>query len=117
MICPNCQKEIAESSNFCYFCGLRQHAGQPRPAPIPKRLMRSATDSRLAGVCGGIAEYVDADPTVIRLVWVVLTIFTGVIFGILAYVVAWIIMPLAQQPVAPAVATAPSGAQPTAPTT
>ena len=45
----------------------------------------------IAGVCGGIAEYVDIDPTVVRLAWVLLSLFVGC--GILAYIIALIIMP------------------------
>lgn len=59
-----------------------------------KRLYRSRTDSRIGGVCGGIAEYFAVDSTAIRLLWVVLSIFPGaVICGLLTYVVAWFIMP------------------------
>jgi phage shock protein PspC (stress-responsive transcriptional regulator) len=59
-----------------------------------KRLTRSRTDRRLAGVCGGIAEYLDADSTVVRLVWLVFSIFPGcVIGGVLAYLLAWLVMP------------------------
>jgi len=56
-----------------------------------KRLYRS-NDRKIAGVCGGIAEYFDVDPTLIRLVWVVFTVLSfGA--GILAYILAWIVMP------------------------
>ena len=62
----------------------------------PKRLSRSVSDAKLAGVCGGIAEYLEVDPTAVRLLWAVLTIFPGAILcGVLAYVVAWVIMPTA----------------------
>ena len=57
--------------------------------------MRSATESKIGGVCGGIAEYMDADPTVVRLIWALCTFFTGIVLGVLAYIAAWIIMPLA----------------------
>lgn len=56
-----------------------------------KRLYRSRRERMLAGVCGGIAEYFDADPTVVRLLWVLITLFWGV--GLLAYIIAWIIVP------------------------
>ncbi len=56
-----------------------------------KRLYKSTTDKKLCGVCGGIAEYFDLDPTVIRLAWVVFTLFGG--SGILAYIIAAIVMP------------------------
>ena len=62
-------------------------------ATTSKRLYRSLRDKKLAGVCGGIGEYVDIDPTVIRLAWVVLSVLTGVVPGIIAYIVVAIIMP------------------------
>lgn len=57
-----------------------------------KKLYRSRKDSKIAGVCGGIAEYFNVDPTIIRLL-AVLTIFFGG-GGIVAYIIAWIIVPL-----------------------
>jgi phage shock protein C len=100
MTCSNCHREIAESSNFCYFCGARQTVASARPMGSPKRLMRSSTDNKIAGICGGLGEYMDADPTIIRLVVVLLVIFTGFFPGIVGYLLAWIIVPLAPQPVA-----------------
>lgn len=58
---------------------------------MQKRLYKSRTDKKLDGVCAGIAEYLDIDPTVIRLLWVIATAFAGA--GILAYIIAAIIMP------------------------
>lgn len=58
-----------------------------------KRLYRSRKERMIAGVCGGIAEYFEQDPTIIRLLWVVVTIFTLFWAGILAYIIAWIIVP------------------------
>jgi phage shock protein C len=57
-----------------------------------KKLYRSRKDSKIAGVCGGIAEYFNVDPTIIRLL-AVLTIFFGG-GGIVAYIIAWLIIPL-----------------------
>ncbi len=56
-----------------------------------KRLFRSNRNKMICGVCGGIAEYLNIDPTIVRLLWVVFG-FTG--FGVLAYIVAAIIMPV-----------------------
>ncbi|MAG39446.1 PspC domain-containing protein [Candidatus Pacearchaeota archaeon] len=57
-----------------------------------KKLYRTTGKKRkIAGVCGGIAEYLDVDPTVIRLIWVIATLAYGV--GLLAYLLAWLIMP------------------------
>ncbi len=56
-----------------------------------KRLYRSETNKMLAGVCGGIGEYFNIDPTLVRLAWVVFSAFGGA--GVLAYIVAAIIIP------------------------
>ncbi len=56
-----------------------------------KRLTKSRTDRKLCGVCGGVAEYLNLDPTVVRLLWVLLAIFAGT--GLLVYIVAAFIMP------------------------
>ncbi len=57
-----------------------------------KKLYRSRTDRMLAGVCGGLGEYFDVDSTVIRLLFVVLAILGG--HGILAYLIALVLIPL-----------------------
>lgn len=57
-----------------------------------KRLTRSRDDRMLSGVCAGIAEYMGLDPTVVRLLWAVVTILSFG-FGILAYVAALVLMP------------------------
>lgn len=61
------------------------------------RLYRSKRNKMLGGVCGGIAEYFNIDPTIIRLVWVFLAIVTSSAGGafVLVYVIAWIVMPYA----------------------
>lgn len=56
-----------------------------------KKLYKSNSDKKLAGVCGGIAEYFDVDSTIIRLAWVVFTLAGGA--GLLAYIIAAIVMP------------------------
>ncbi len=57
-----------------------------------KRLFRSRTNRIIAGVCGGIADYLEIDPTLVRIIWIVLTIFGG--WGLILYIAAVIIMPL-----------------------
>lgn len=59
----------------------------------PKRLYRSQSNKVIAGVCGGIAEYLGVDPTVVRIAWVLLSILP-LIPGIILYVIAWIIIPV-----------------------
>ncbi|MBE6153678.1 MAG: PspC domain-containing protein [Firmicutes bacterium] len=56
-----------------------------------KKLYRSKTDKKLCGVCGGIADYFDIDPTIIRLIWIFLVLCVGT--GVLAYFIAALIMP------------------------
>ena len=58
---------------------------------MEKKLYRSNTDKKIAGVCGGIAEYLGIDSTIIRLLLVLAVLFAGV--GILAYIIAAIVMP------------------------
>ncbi len=58
-----------------------------------KRLVRSRTDRWIAGVCGGIGEYLNVDPNVVRLIWIVGAALTGFVPGILAYILAWIVLP------------------------
>jgi len=57
-----------------------------------RRLMRSRYDGKIAGVCAGVANYLDVDVTVVRLVWLILT-FCPPSVGLIAYIVAWIVMP------------------------
>jgi phage shock protein PspC (stress-responsive transcriptional regulator) len=62
--------------------------------PQTRRLTRSATDKKVAGVCGGLAEYFSVDATPIRLLWIILSILCGaVVGGVIAYLVAWLIIP------------------------
>jgi phage shock protein C len=66
---------------------------EPAP-PQARRLTRSASDKKIAGVCGGLAEYFSVDATPIRLLWIILSILCGaVVGGVIAYLVAWLIIP------------------------
>lgn len=56
-----------------------------------KRLYRSVRDRRIAGVCGGIAEYFGVDPSLVRLAWIVFSCLGG--SGVLAYIVCAIVIP------------------------
>lgn len=60
----------------------------------PKRLHRSRGDQKLAGVLGGVADYVGLDPSLIRIVYVIVTILTGFVPGIFLYLVMAFIVPL-----------------------
>ena len=56
-----------------------------------KKLYRSSTNYKLAGVCGGIGEYFNIDPTLVRLGWIVFSVAGGA--GLLAYIIATLVMP------------------------
>lgn len=58
-----------------------------------KRLYRSRTDAVISGICGGLGEYLHVDSSIIRLVWLIVTIFTGIFPGILIYLIAIAIIP------------------------
>ncbi len=60
---------------------------------MKKQLMRSERDKKIAGVCAGVAHYFDIDPTIVRVIWGVLAFGYGA--GIVAYIILWIIAPVA----------------------
>jgi phage shock protein C len=97
MYCTNCGVQIGNTDNFCRECGHETGLGGFRSQDnsgyvAERRLMRPVNGGKVAGVCAGLAQYFDLDVTLVRLLFVVGTIFScGV--GLLAYIVAWIIMP------------------------
>ena len=56
-----------------------------------KRLCRSSSQKMVAGVCGGVAEYLGWDATIVRVIWVILTLAGG--SGLLLYLILWLLMP------------------------
>jgi len=58
-----------------------------------KRLYRSRTDEKIAGICGGLGEFFSIDPTLIRLLVIFITIATGIFPMIFTYIIAWVIIP------------------------
>lgn len=58
-----------------------------------KKLYRSTSNRMIAGVCGGIAEYFNVDPTIIRLAYVILSVFTVAFPGIIVYIISSLIIP------------------------
>jgi phage shock protein C len=72
--------------------------------PPQKRLTRSSKHKMIAGVCGGLAEYFELDPTLVRVAYVLVSIVSAAFPGILAYIVLMFVLPPpseAQQPGAP----------------
>ena len=60
---------------------------------MEKKLYRSMTNRMISGVCGGIGDYFNIDPTIVRLIAVALCVFTAVAPCVIAYIVATIVMP------------------------
>ncbi len=60
---------------------------------VNKKLYLSSEDKKICGVCGGIGEYLNVDSTIIRLAWVMFSLFTAMFGGIIAYIIACIIIP------------------------
>ena len=58
---------------------------------MAKRLFRSSRNVKIAGVCGGIAEYLNIDPVIVRAIWLIMVLVYGT--GILAYLICWFIFP------------------------
>ena len=86
MYCNYCNKSIQDDANVCAYCGTRVGGVIAR-----KRLVRPREGRKIAGVCLGVAEYFDLDVTVVRWVWLLIVIFGGT--GLLAYLIAWIVIP------------------------
>ena len=60
---------------------------------MKKRLRRSTRDCKIAGVCGGLAEYLDIDATVVRIVYILLAFFSAAFPGIILYIIMMLVMP------------------------
>ncbi len=96
MYCTQCGQQLPEESNFCSHCGK---CAKPEAAPAPfaeKRLERVREGKKIAGVCAGFARYIGVDVTLVRVVWLMIAFMAGA--GFLAYLVAWIAMPMEEAP-------------------
>lgn len=90
MVCAQCGTNLDDRSVYCSHCGARMNE---RSQPM-RRLVRRPAEGRIAGVCAGIAEYLDLDVTFVRLTWVILSIVPGgFVGGVVAYIAAWILVP------------------------
>lgn len=88
MYCNACGNSIGDQSRFCSHCG--RGIGHPG---FTGRLVRSRYNRKIGGVCAGLSEHLDLDASLIRILWVFLTFASGFFPGVIAYVLAWIIIP------------------------
>jgi phage shock protein C len=97
MYCTNCGAQIEETVNFCPVCGRETPGGEARRQAAfgwgpPRRLYRLTYDKKIAGICSGLARYLDVDVTLMRVLVITLFFLSGGM-ALLAYIAAWIIMP------------------------
>ena len=62
---------------------------------MEKRLYRSPTEHRIAGICGGLSEYFNVDPVLVRVIFVILFLLSGV--GLMAYIILWLVLPVREK--------------------
>ena len=91
MYCSHCGKQMDPTAHFCSACGA---AWQPQPyarAPLGGQLTRARYPRVFGGVCSGLALHYGWDVIVVRLIWALCVLFGGT--GVLAYIIAWIVIP------------------------
>jgi phage shock protein C len=96
MFCTRCGNELREQDKFCPSCGFAtaQAAASPAAWNQPEqRLSRPMSEAKIAGVCAGFARYFGLDVVLVRVLWVIITVFPLPCFGLVSYIVAWIVMP------------------------
>ena len=84
--CQHCFREVPAGACFCPACGSRVSGA-------PRKLHRRRDLEKLAGVCGGLGDYLDLDPTLVRVVFAVATFFTGILPGVILYAILALVIP------------------------
>ncbi len=95
MYCTQCGQQEREGQAFCSHCGKPAGAA-PSPAYRADRLVRIGKGKKIAGVCAGFARYMNVEVTLVRIAWLLTALTCGV--GFIAYIVAWIAMPMEDAP-------------------
>jgi phage shock protein C len=103
MFCTKCGIELRDQVKFCSDCGT----ATGRAIPVADRLVRPMHEAKIGGVCAGFARYFGLDVTLVRILWLVLTLLPVPFCGGIAYVVCWIVMPK-EEAVVPARSMSPA---------
>ena len=97
MFCTQCGTHLSDEARYCTACG-RPTSTVPAPlayaveAPT-RRLFRIPARKKIAGVCAGFADYFGLDVTLVRLIWVGMSIMPPSI-GVIGYILSWIVLPV-----------------------
>jgi phage shock protein C len=91
MYCTKCGITLRDQDKFCSECGTS--TGRGPSMARQDRLTRPMNEAKIAGVCAGFARYFDLDVTLVRVLWVVITVFPLPFLGVVSYIIAWIVMP------------------------
>jgi phage shock protein C len=106
MFCTRCGIEQDDKAYYCSQCGTATGNAPRRPAAAHRILSRSRDDVRVAGVCAGVARYLEVDVTLVRILWAALTVCPPGAGGI-AYIICMFVMPRDPLPVPAGAAHAP----------
>ena len=95
MFCTGCGHALHPGDRFCGRCGRGATSGEAPAAAYyaPRRFFRLAYDKQVAGICSGLAKYLNVDVTLIRILFAALVLFSGGL-AVFAYIFAWIITPV-----------------------
>jgi phage shock protein C len=91
MFCTKCGVELRDDDRFCSQCGHATALGQSVPIAA-KALRLDKANKKIAGVCAGFARYFETDVSLMRVLWIGMTVITGGL-GLLVYIAAWLIVP------------------------
>ncbi|HEY7839816.1 MAG TPA: PspC domain-containing protein [Terriglobales bacterium] len=97
MFCNTCGTTMPDAARFCAQCG-RAVPGVVSASSRRRPIERPREGRRVAGVCLALAQNLDVDVTLVRVLWVVFSVMFALVFGVVAYVAAWILIPEAPRP-------------------